>query len=180
MQVPGLGELVIDVAYGGNFYAIIEPQPTWAGLDSMSADAILRWSPIVRAAAREVIAPVHPEDDRIAGLSHVMWADGPKHPDAHARNAVFYGDKAIDRSPCGTGTSARMAQRAARGRLAVGEDFVHESIIGTLFHGRVEGAARVGNRSAILPSIGGWARVTGHNTILVDPRDPLAFGCQLA
>jgi 4-hydroxyproline epimerase len=129
---------------------------------------------------QEAVAPVHPEDPRINGVSHVMWADGPKHPEAHGRNAVFYGDKGIDRSPCGTGTSSRMAQRVAKGLLKVGDDFVHESIIGTLFHGRAESAAEVAGRPAIRPSIGGWARVYGHNTITVDERDPLAFGFQLA
>ncbi|HEY9215261.1 MAG TPA: 4-hydroxyproline epimerase [Ancylobacter sp.] len=180
VDVPGFGELIVDVSYGGNYYAIIEPQKNWAGLDTMSAEAILKWSPIVREAVHKAVAPVHPEDPRISGVSHVMWADGPKHKEAHARNAVFYGAKGIDRSPCGTGTSARMAQRVAKGLLKVGDDFVHESIIGTLFHGRVESAAEVAGRPAIRPSIGGWARVYGHNTITVDERDPLAFGFQLA
>lgn len=105
-----------------------------------------------------------------------MWCDRPRNPRAHARNAVFYGEKGVDRSPCGTGSSARMAQLVARGRLKVGDDFVHESIIGTMFDCRVEGVASVGNRDAIRPSIGGWARITGHNTIVVDDRDPLAGG----
>jgi 4-hydroxyproline epimerase len=179
VNVPGLGELVVDVAYGGNFYAIVEPQPNWAGLDDMSASDILTLSPAVRAAVQETVAPVHPEDDRIAGVSHVMWADGPRHKDAHARNAVFYGARGIDRSPCGTGSSARMAQRVAKGLLKSGDDFVHESIIGTLFNCRVEGVAEVAGRDAILPSVGGWARIIGQNTIYVDPRDPLAFGFQL-
>ncbi|QDC01699.1 4-hydroxyproline epimerase [Mesorhizobium sp. 8] len=179
VNVPGLGELVVDVAYGGNFYAIVEPQPNWAGLDDMSASDILTLSPAVRAAVQETVAPVHPEDDRIAGVSHVMWADGPRHKDAHARNAVFYGARGIDRSPCGTGSSARMAQRVAKGLLKSGDDFVHESIIGTLFNCRVEGVAEVAGRDAVLPSVGGWARIIGQNTIYVDPRDPLAFGFQL-
>ena len=106
----------------------------------MSAGDVLRLSPIVRRLLNEEVEPVHPEDPTIRGVSHVMWTGKPRDPRAHARNAVFYGDKAIDRSPCGTGTSARMAQLAARGRLEVGDDFVHESIIGTLFEGRVEGA----------------------------------------
>ncbi|MDF2995534.1 MAG: hydroxyproline-2-epimerase [Xanthobacteraceae bacterium] len=180
VDVPGFGELVVDVSYGGNYYAIVEPQKNWAGLDAMRADEILKWSPIVREAVQTVVAPVHPEDARIHGVSHVMWADGPKHPEAHARNAVFYGAKGIDRSPCGTGSSSRMAQRVAKGLLKVGDEFVHESIIGTLFHCRVEGEASVAGRPAILPSIGGWARVIGHNTIYVDERDPLALGFQLA
>jgi 4-hydroxyproline epimerase len=95
---------------------------------------------------------------------------------ADARNAVFYGDKAIDRSPCGTGTSARMAQLAAKGRLGVGDGFVHESIIGSLFHGRVEAATTVAGRAAIVPSVAGWARMTGLNTIFIDDRDPFAHG----
>ena len=180
LDVPGLGRIRIDLSYGGNYYAIVEPQENWAGLDGMPAAEILRLSPLVRRAAEEVLAPAHPDDPRIRGVSHVMWCDEPRHPDAHARNAVFYGDKAIDRSPCGTGSSARMAQLVARGRLGVGDSFVHESIIGTLFDCRVEAATMVAGIPAILPSIGGWARVIGHNTIYVDDRDPLARGFQLA
>jgi proline racemase len=176
IDVPGLGELTVDLAYGGNYYTIIEPQPNWPGLDGMSLGDIQRLSPLVRRAAQAALAPVHPEDERIAGASHVMWCDRPRDPRAHARNAAFYGDKGVDRSPCGTGSSARMAQLVARGRLAVGAEFVHESIIGTMFDCRVEGTARVGNHDAIRPSIAGWARITGHNTIFVDDRDPLAHG----
>ena len=179
LDVPGMGLLTVDLAYGGNYYAIIEPQRNWAGLDSMPADLILRLSPLVRRAAQDLVAPVHPKDGRIGGVSHVMWCDKARNLQATARNAVFYGDRAIDRSPCGTGSSARMAQLVAKGRLAVGDEFVHESIIGSMFDCRVEGAARVGSHAAILPSVSGWARVTGHNTIYVDDRDPLAHGFQL-
>jgi proline racemase len=180
LDVPGLGALKVDLSYGGNYYAVIEPQENWPGLDSMPADAIVRLSPLVRRAAQEKLAPVHPEDERIRGVSHVMWCDKPRDLRADARNAVFYGERAIDRSPCGTGSSARMAQLVGKGRLAVGQRFGHESIIGTLFDCRVEAATRVGSHPAILPSVAGWARVTGHNTIYVDDRDPLAHGFQLA
>ncbi|MGC8470372.1 MAG: 4-hydroxyproline epimerase [Acetobacteraceae bacterium] len=179
ITVPELGELVVDVAYGGNFYAIVEPQPNWRGLDHATAADLVRLSPSVRAAAEAALAPVHPEDERIRGVSHVMWTSAPRAARAHARNAVFYGEKAIDRSPCGTGSSARMAQLVAKGRLAVGAEFIHESIIGTMFDCRVEAAAVVGGRDAIRPSVAGWARITGHNTIFVDERDPLAHGFQL-
>ncbi|MGN6464956.1 MAG: proline racemase family protein, partial [Rhizobiaceae bacterium] len=108
--------------------------------------------------------------------SHILWTGKPVSEEADARNAVFYGDKAIDRSPCGTGTSARMAQLHAKGRLKAGDGFVHESIIGSLFKGRVESETTVGNRPAIIPSIGGWARMTGLNTIFIDDRDPFAHG----
>ncbi len=181
VEVPGLGELRVDIAYGGNFYAIVEPQQNYPGLDSVTPADLLLWSPKLRQALRQSNAQyVHPLTPEINGLSHVMWTGAPRHPEAHARNAVFYGDKALDRSPCGTGTSARMAQLAARGKLAPGDEFVHESIIGTLFKGRVEKATQLGPYDAIIPSIEGWARMTGYNTIFVDDRDPLAHGFQLA
>lgn len=177
VDVPGLGELVVDIAYGGNFYAIVEPQENYPGLDAVTPADIIAWSPKLRSALMGGNrAFVHPGNPAINGLRHILWTGDPHHPEAHARNAVFYGEKAIDRSPCGTGTSARMAQWTAKGRLAVGDDFVHESIIGTLFRGRVEQAVRVGETQAIIPSIEGWARMTGYNTIFVDDRDPLAHG----
>ena len=105
----------------------------------------------------------------------MMWTGKPtRRRGAHARNAVFYGDKAIDRSPCGTGTSARMAQLAAKGKLKVGDDFVHESIIGSLFNGRVESDGQGRQPRGDHPSIAGWARQTGINTIFIDDRDPFA------
>jgi 4-hydroxyproline epimerase len=175
-ELPGFGPLVADIAYGGNFYAIIEPQPGYADLEALSAGEIQRLSPIVRRVVNERFDMVHPEDPTIRGLRHVQWTGRPKHPEAHARNAVFYGEKAIDRSPCGTGTSARMAQLAARGELKTGDAFVHESIIGSLFHGRVEGTAKVGPFDAIIPSIAGQAWLTGYNTIFLDDRDPFVRG----
>ena len=180
IDCPGVGELAFDIAYGGNFYAILEPQKNYRDMADFSPGEILRLSPIMRRLLNQAIECVHPENPTIRGVSHILWTGKAKDPKAHARNAVFYGDKAIDRSPCGTGTSARMAQLAARGKLKVGEEFVHESIIGTLFHCRVERKATVADRDAIQPSVGGWARVIGHNTITVDERDPLAYGFQLA
>ena len=180
VAVEGLGELIVDIAYGGNFYAIVDAQKNFPGLEAVTVDWLLRWSPIVRRRVNETIAVVHPDDATIAGVSHVQWTGMPRDPKAHGRNAVFYGERAIDRSPCGTGTSARMAQLAARGRLKPGDPFVHESVIGTLFDGRVEAAARVGQHEAIMPSVAGWARMHGFNTIFVDPRDPLCGGFQLS
>lgn len=179
VECPGLGPLTVDVAYGGNFYALVEPQDNYAGLEAVTVDELLRWSPVVRKRLNEEHTFVHPEDPTIRGLSHVEWAGAPRNPEADARNVVFYGDRALDRSPCGTGTSARMAQLVARGELDVGDSFVHESIIGSLFHGRVEERAQVGEKEAIVPSIEGWAEVTGINTIFIDDRDPFAHGFQV-
>ena len=176
VECPELGLLTVDVAYGGNFFAIIEPQENYKDLDDLSVSDLLRFSPILRKRINEAHIFVHPEDETIKGLSHIEWSGKPKNPEAHKRNAVFYGDHAIDRSPCGTGTSARMAHLFAKGELGLGDEFVHESIIGSLFRGRVESQVKVGDKDAIIPSIEGWARVTGINTIFIDDEDPYAHG----
>ena len=176
VDCPVLGEIVVDVAYGGNFYAIVDAQKNYADMADYSAGELIAWSPVVRQRLNEKYSFEHPENPGINRLSHMLWTGKPTHPEAHARNAVFYGDKAIDRSPCGTGTSARMAQLHAKGKLKEGDDFVHESIIGSLFKGRVERQVSVANKPAIIPSIGGWARQTGFNTIFIDDRDPFAHG----
>ena len=176
VDCPDLGEIRVDVAYGGNFYAIVDRQENFRDMADYSAGQLITWSPVVRRRLNEKYAFEHPENPGINRLSHMLWTGKPVHPEADARNAVFYGDKAIDRSPCGTGTSARMAQLHAKGRLKAGDSFVHESIIGSLFRGRVEQETSVANKPAIVPSIGGWARQTGINTIFIDERDPFAHG----
>jgi len=173
---PGLGEVTVDVAYGGNFYAIVDPQPNFRDMADYTAGELISFSPALRTALNEKYKFVHPEQPDIQGLSHILWTGKPTLQESTARNAVFYGDKAIDRSPCGTGTSSRMAQWAAQGKLKVGDQFFHESIIGSIFKGRVEAATRVGGYEAIIPSIAGWAQVTGNNTIFIDDRDPFAHG----
>ncbi len=179
IQDPDLGALSVDVAYGGNFYAIIEPQGAYEGVDALGAAAILRISPRVRAAVAEAIEPVHPLDASIRGVSHVLWADPMAQGGSAGRGAVFYGDKAIDRSPCGTGTSARLAQLAAGGRLGDGEAFEHRSYIHSCFTARVEGRTRVGEFEAILPSIEGSAFVTGYNQLWIDDEQPYPEGFQV-
>jgi 4-hydroxyproline epimerase len=179
VECPELGPLTVDVAYGGNFYAIIDPQENYGGMQDLSVDQFLQWSPVIRRRLNEQHTFVHPNDETIRGLSHIEWAGAPTDGEADGRNVVFYGDRALDRSPCGTGTSARMAQKVMKGELDVGDTYVHESIIGSLFHGRVERRAQVGDKEAIVPSIKGWARVTGLNTIFIDDRDPFANGFQV-
>jgi 4-hydroxyproline epimerase len=178
-ECPGIGTLKVDVAYGGNFYAIVEPQAGYRDMADFTAGQLVQMSPVLRKNLNAKYTFQHPENPTIKGLSHILWTGAPKAEGAHARNAVFYGDKAIDRSPCGTGTSARMAQLAAKGKLKVGDAFVHESIIGSLFKGRVKEAAKVCNYEAIVPSVEGWARVTGYNTIFIDDRDPYKHGFQV-
>jgi len=179
IDLPDFGPLSIDIAYGGNFYAIIELQGAYRGLDALGAAGILQFSPIIRQLVREKIEPVHPLDPAICGVSHVLWADAPKSESAHGRNAVFYGDKAIDRSPCGTGTSARLAHLHAKGRLKVGEAFLHESYIQSRFIGRVESETEIAGQRAIIPLIEGSAYATGRNEIWIDDDDPFPHGFQV-
>ncbi|MET4683552.1 4-hydroxyproline epimerase [Brevundimonas faecalis] len=179
IEVPGLGPLTVDVSYGGNYYAIVEPQGAYTGLDDLGASRIVELSSLVRERVRAAFHPVHPDEPSINGVSHVLWADTPKGEGADGRNAVFYGDKAIDRSPCGTGTSARLAHLHAKGRLKVGDAFVHQSYICSRFIGRVEAETTVGDYKAIIPSIEGSAIATGFNTIWVDRRDPFWAGFQV-
>jgi 4-hydroxyproline epimerase len=176
VEVPGLGAITLDVSYGGNFYAIVEPQTNYPGLEEFSVDDIRHFSPRLRNAVNELQEFVHPEDKTIRNVSHVMWTDKPTVAEADMRNAVFYGDRGIDRSPCGTGTSARVAQLVNRGDLSMGEQFVHESIICSLFTGCAVRKADIGEFNGIVPTVAGWARITGHNSISIDDRDPYAHG----
>ncbi len=180
LTIPSLGCLKVDVSYGGNFYVIIEPQENFPGIEQWDANQILHWSLMVREIANNELTCVHPEDSSVNGISHVLWTGKPQTQGSDAANAVFYGDKAIDRSPCGTGTSARMAQLFAKGQLKIGDTFIHESYIGSQFVGKIEQIVALdtedGKISAIMPSIEGWARVFGKNCITIDDDDPYAFG----
>jgi 4-hydroxyproline epimerase len=179
IEIAGLGPLIVDIAYGGNFYIIVEPQANFPGIEHWSAANILHFSPIIRETINRTLECVHPEDETVRGASHLLWTGKPQQPGSDAANAVFYGEKAIDRSPCGTGTSARMAQLFARGKLKPGDEFVHESYIGSQFIGRIEDETRVGEYTGIRPSIRGWARLTGNNCIHIDDEDPYAYGFQV-
>lgn len=180
VNCPELGILTVDVAYGGNFYAIIDIQKNFKGIDSYTAADFIRWSPAIRLALNRENMFHHPESSHINGLTHILWAGKPLRSTSTARNAVFYGDKAIDRSPCGTGTSARLAQWHAKGKIKEGIDFIHESIIGSIFKGKVEALTNCGEFPAIIPSIEGWAKKTAYNTIFIDSDDdPYAHGFQV-
>lgn len=182
VDCPTLGTLTFDVAYGGNYYAIVDPQTNFSGVHDFSAGQIIHYSQVLRQRINEKYpnAFVHPENETIRDVTHLLWTGNPIDPASSGRNAVFYGDKAIDRSPCGTGTSARLAQLFAKGKLKIGEDFIHESFIGSTFIGRVEEVVMIKDKVAIVPSIKGWAKIYGHNTITIDPKDdPYAFGFQV-
>ena len=179
VHCPDLGDIIFDVAYGGNFYAIIDPQQNFSGIQDFTASQIVQYSQTIREQIniRYPNKFIHPDDSSIKNVTHLLWSGTPIHQGSDGRNAVFYGDKAIDRSPCGTGTSARLAQLHAKGKLKKGVEFIHESFIGSTFVGCVEEETIVGNYPAIIPSIKGWAKVYGYNTIVIDDEDdPYAYG----
>ena len=179
-ECPELGELVIDVSYGGNFYAIVDVQKNFKGLEHYPADKLIVWARELRKNINAKYEFIHPEDPTINGCSHILWTGAVLDKTSTARNAVFYGDKAIDRSPCGTGTSARMAQWYAKGKMKRGDVFVHESIIGSKFKGAIEEELTVNGKPAIRPGIEGWAKIYGYNTISIDKDDdPYAYGFQV-
>ncbi len=180
VDCPDLGKLQVDVSYGGNFYAIVDVQENFKGLENYSADQLISWARIVRKRINTEHTFIHPENPTINGCSHMLWTGKTLDKNSSARNAVFYGDKAIDRSPCGTGTSARMAQWFAKGKLKQGDIFIHESIIGSKFIGTIERITEVDGKPAIIPGIEGWAKIYGHNVITIDEEDdPYALGFQV-
>jgi len=179
VHCPDLGDIIFDVAYGGNFYAIIDPQQNFSGIQDFTASQIVQYSQKVREQInmRYPNKFIHPDDSSIKNVTHLLWSGTPIHQGSDGRNAVFYGDKAIDRSPCGTGTSARLAQLHAKGKLKKGVEFIHESFIGSTFVGCIEEETTVGDFPAIIPSIKGWAKIYGYNTIIIDDKDdPYAHG----
>ena len=178
VECPELGQIKFDVSYGGNYYAIVDPQENFSGVHDFTASKIVQYSQIVRDQINQKYPNlfIHPEDETIKDVTHMLWTGNTIDPNSSGRNAVFYGDKAIDRSPCGTGTSAVLAQLYAKGKLQKGEKFIHESYIGSKFIGCVEEETSLDGKVAIIPSIQGWAKIYGHNTITIDSDDdPYAY-----
>ena len=178
VDVPGLGRVAYDMAFGGNFYALVDAAGVGLAPEPRQAQALIDAGLAIMAAINAAGPPVHPEDDRIRGCRHVvLHAPGTNGADARAATSIHPGW--LDRSPCGTGTSARMAQLHARGALAAGTDFVNESVIGTRFTGRIVEETTVAGRPAVIPEITGRAWITGIGQYLLDPTDPFPAGFRL-
>ena len=188
VEVRGLGTVTVDVAYGGMFYVIAEAAPLGFRLTPDEARDIVRVAETIKAAAREQLPVVHPDNPGIAGITIAQISGEPSRSGAHRKNTVvvstgaFDWDRpstwtgALDRSPCGTGTCAKMAALHAKGKLALGEDFVHEGILGTTFTGRLLEETRMGAYDAVVPSLSGQAWITGFAQYVVDPEDPFPDG----
>ncbi|MGE5485518.1 MAG: proline racemase family protein [Ignavibacteriales bacterium] len=176
VEVPGFGALTVDISWGGNPYAILEASKVGLTIDPSEAGEIVRVGNIIKDAINAQVKIFHPEKPYVDTVTHVEFYGPAKHPEAHAQNAVVFPPGAIDRSPCGTGTSAKVALMHSRGELEVGQEFVYESIIGTTFRARVIGETTIGPYKAVIPEVTGSAYVTGINQFVVDPDDPLKDG----
>jgi len=176
---PDLGMIRVDVSFGGNFYGIIDPQENFEDINRFSASQLIYYGKVIRKLLNEKYQFIHPENSNISGLSHIQWTGSVLDPSSTGRNAVLVGENALDRSPCGTGTSARMAQWYAKGKLKKGDRFIHESYIGSKFLGTIEEETTINGKPAIIPSVEGWALITGYNHIIIDDEDPYAFGFQV-
>ncbi len=188
IEVPTLGTVTVDVAWGGMWYVIADADRFGLRLTPDEGRDITRITELVKAAAKDQLPVVHPEQPGFAGVSIGQLSGEPSRPDAHRRNVVTVStgevdwDRpstwtgVIDRSPCGTGTCAKMAVLHAKGRLGIGEPFVHEGILGTVFTGRLVEETTVGPYRAVVPEITGTAWITGFASYVVDPDDPFPDG----
>ena len=179
VQSDFLGKLKVDVAYGGNFYAIVDIQSNFKGIEYYSASDLISFGRDLRIKINNLQNFVHPLDENIKMCTHVLWSGKSSSDKLCSSNAVFYGEKAIDRSPCGTGTSARLAQKYFKGELTLGQKFIHKSIIDSKFVGCVEEEVSIGNFKGIIPSIEGNARIIGYNKLIFHPSDPYLSGFQV-
>lgn len=176
VEVKGLGPVTCDIAYGGNFYAITDARKLGLELVPANASTIIDTAVSIRKAINHALEVVHPEKPFIRGLTHVEFYTSPSHPDACVKNTVVVPPGGIDRSPCGTGTSAKMATMFAKGEIGPGDRFVHESIVGSLFTGEVLEATEVGGLPAVITRIAGSAWLMGKHTFFYNPEDELATG----
>lgn len=188
VEVRGLGTVKVDVAYGGMLYVIADAVALGLRLEPAEARDLVRVGEMIKAATREQLPAVHPENPAIAGVTIAELTGPPTQPGAHAKNAVVVSTGqldwsrpeswtgALDRSPCGTGTCARMAALHAKGKLPLGQDFVHEGILGTTFTGRLIRETRVGTYPAVIPALSGRAWITGFAEYVVDSEDPFPEG----
>jgi proline racemase len=188
IEVPQLGTVSVDVAYGGMFYVIADAARFGLRLTPDEGRDIVRVSEMIKAAAQEQLPVVHPEQEGFSGITIAELSAPPTRPDADLKNVVTVSTGkldwsrpgtwtgAIDRSPCGTGTCAKMATLYAKGRLGLNQDFRHEGILGTVFAGRLVGVTQVGKYQAVIPMLSGQAWITGMGTYVVDPEDPFPEG----
>ena len=180
IEVEGVGEVTVDIAYGGMFFAIVDAFRLGFKVEPSEARQLAELGEKIRAAARSQLEVVHPENPDIRGVSIVQFDQPFQGPGRVTRNTCIVAPGRADRSPTGTGTCARMAVLHARAQMKVGDELVHSSLIGSEFRGRIKAATSVGGRAAIVPTIRGSAWITGFHTYVLDATDPFPEGYVVA
>ncbi|MCY9666654.1 proline racemase family protein [Paenibacillus alginolyticus] len=177
VRVEALGKsFTIDIAFGGAFYAIVQAEDLGISVDIAELSILQEWGSVIKAYIESHMTVSHPLEPQLQGIYGVIVSDSPQKEGSHLRNVTIFADAQIDRSPCGTGTCARMAALHARGELEIGQNFVHESIVDSQFTGRIMETVKVDEYEAIIPLIQGRAFITGTHQFIVDPSDPLGEG----
>lgn len=179
IEVPGIGPIKVDIAFGGNFFVLVAADQLGLEVDPASSQALKEAGLKIREIVNRTVPIRHPTLDHIRSADLVEIYGKATHPEAHYKNVVVFGDGSLDRSPCGTGTCAKMAALHSKGLLKTGEDFIYESILGTLFRGRILDTLKVGEFDAVTPRITGSAYITGFNQLVIDDKDPLKYGFRL-
>jgi proline racemase len=177
--LPETGEITLDIAFGGSFFAIVSAQQLGITVQRSHTRQLIEQGMLLRRILNDKLTVQHPEKTYINTIDLVEIYDQPTNPQAHLKNAVIFGNGQVDRSPCGTGTCAKMALMHQQGSLQVGDSFIYESILGTLFQGKLTGTTTVGAKKAVIPEITGSAFITGFNHYVIDPADPLRHGFTL-
>lgn len=176
IQVPSLGEIKFDISFGGSFFALVNAEQLGMKVDVHNADELVRIGLLIRDEINKTIKVAHPDNPSINSVDLVEIYDKPTNPEADLKNVVVFGMGQFDRSPCGTGTSAKLAALYAKGKIGINEEFIYESITGTTFIGRVLEERKVGNIKAVIPEVTGRAFITGFSQVVVDPDDPFKYG----
>ena len=176
IEMPEIGTVTFDIAFGGSFFAIVHASQFGLKVEPKNAQKLTEIALKMRDIVNETIEIQHPTLSHIKTVDLVEIYDDPTHPEATYKNVVIFGQGQVDRSPCGTGTSAKLATLNAKGELEEGELFVYESILGTLFKGRIVGKDKIAEYDAIIPEITGAAYITGFNHFVIDPEDPVKYG----
>ena len=179
VTLPGGRTLLVDIAFGGAFYAIVDAEAAGLAVDAAKLPELRRLGTEVKLEVERLRQVVHPLDAGLKGIYGTIFTAPPRHADAHLRNVTIFAEAEVDRSPCGTGTAAVMAVLSEMGVLGEDAPFVHESIVGTTFTGRIVGRQQIADKPAIVPEISGSAWITGEHTFLIDGEDPLKAGFRL-
>lgn len=176
INIEEIGEIPIEIAFGGNFFAIVNAKDLGVKVSKDYIPKLIKYGLLIKDKVNKEIKIQHPTIPHIKYIIATRIIDNPTHPQAHVKNVVIFGDGQVDRSPCGTGTCAHTALLYAKEKIKLNEEIVHESIIGTLFKAKALKEVTVENYKAVIPEFSGRVYITGMHMFIIDPNDPMKYG----